>query len=800
MVERFLKDLRYALRILGRNPGFAVVTVLVLSLGIGVNTAFFGLVDALLLKPLPVRAPEQLVRLASSGTDGGLSYAECLDYQTGAPRTLAGLAAFTANTIEYVGLGERDSELVGAYLVTDNYFEMLGVKTALGRGLPERPDPGQPPAVVLSDAFWRTHFAADPGAVGRLIWLNRASFIVVGVAPPAFTGTLRGGAPQIYVPFRSQIPAAELLSRGRRDLIAIGRLQPNVSVRAAQAELSVLAQRLVVRQAGKDVRAYVAVVPEAEALFLEAPPLRSVVRVLFAMFGLVLTVACANLAGLLTARSTFRRREIAMRATLGASRQVLAAQLVAESLVLACLGGVGGLLVGVATRNALWIWIQTAMVDHLGLETLWIDTGVDARVALFTLGMAFASTLLFGLAPALHASKADLYSRAKDDPAAPAPAHVARLRFLVAGQVALSAVLLGGASLLLQTVRQAITADLGHPIDRVLVTALNLGAAEKEEARLGLERALDRARELPGVEDAALGSAGWPGYLPQAVTPGRPRQNYVFTTIGPRFFETLRIPLLAGRGFDARDVRGSIRVAILNQKLADALWPGREAVGRKLSVWDDEPALTVVGVARTVRAMPIGPPFFQIYAPIGQHEVGSTALHVRASPGQEEVLKGQLAAELRALNLGLPSIRVRSLEEASGSLLALPRAAVTALAALAVVALFLAAVGLYGVTAYVAGRRARECGIRRVLGASRLSVLRLVVEGSMRTVATGLGLGVLLSLALGMLMKAAFLGAAFDPLALVVPPLFLAATALVAVSIPALRATSVEPIAVLREE
>ena len=799
MVDRFVADLRHALRVLRLNPGFAATSTLVLSLGIGANTAFFGLVDALLFKPLPVRAPEQLVRVATSGTDGAMSYAEYLDYRS-STRTLAGLLAFTANTVEYLAGGSRDSESIAAYLVTDDYFEVLGVQAALGRYLPARPEAGEPPAVVLSDAFWRTHLAADPRIVGRTLWLNRVSFVVSGVAPPTFTGTLRGGSPQVYLPFRSQVPAEELLARGRRDLIAIGRLQPQASVEAARAELLVVAQQMAARQGPTSVASHLAVVPENEALFLDAPPLRHTVRAFFAMLGLVLFVACANLAGLLTARATFRRREIAMRATLGASRRVLVSQLVTESLVLACLGGAGGLLMGVVARNGLWMWLQSAIVDQLGMQALWIDTGLDARVALFTLAIALGSTLLFGLAPAWHASTPQLYGRAQDDPTAPTPAHVARLRLLVTSQVTLSVVLLWCAVLLVQAVRHATSADLGHPLDRVLVASLNLSAAEKGKAKPGFERALDRARALPGVEEAALGGGGWPGYLPQSMTPGRPRQNYVFTTIGPRFLQTLRIPLVSGREFDARDVQGSTRVAILNERLAEALWPGQAAVGRKLALSNDEPPLIVVGVAHTVRTMPIGPPFFQIYAPLSQHDVGSTALHIRAAPGREEALQRQLPGELRALNLGLPSIRVRSLAAATSSIMALPRAAVTALATLGVVALILAAVGLYGITAYVAGRRARECGIRRVLGASRLSVLRLLIAGSMRAVGAGLGLGILLSLAAGVLMKAAFPGAAFDPLALLVAPLLLAATAIGAVCFPALRTISVEPVVVLREE
>jgi len=792
-------DFRFALRLLRRNPGFAAVAILVLALGIGVNTASFGFVDALLFKPLPVRSPDQLVRVAGPTTDGGVSYADYLDYCSGIS-SLSGLTAFTADQMEYRVEGSDQSERVAAYLVLDNYFEVLGVDLALGRGFAASADAAGSPGVVLSDAFWRARFAADRGVLGRSLWLNRASFTVVGVAPPRFTGTLRGGAPHLFVPFTTQVPRQELLARERRSLIAVGRLAPTASVQAAQAELSMVARRLAASHPQTNRGVFVNVGPERTALFREAPPLVYMVVVVYGMFGLLLAVACVNLAGLLTARSTFRRREIAVRAMLGASRRALVAQLLAESLVLALLGGAGGLLVGVTARNLLWNRLQTAISEHLGLEALWIDTQVDLRVALFTVAITVGSTLLFGLVPALHASKQDLYGRAKDDPSSPPPTHLARLRRLVAGQVMLSALLLACAGLLMQTVRNATSADMGHPLDRVYVVDLHISGAQKGQAQPAFERVLSRIRELPGVEAAAVGGGGWPGYLPQSVTPGRPRQNYVIAMVGPAYFETLRIPILSGREFDGRDARESAPVMILNQRLAEALWPGEDPVGRQLVVWNDGPAVTVVGLAKTVRTLPIGPPFFQIYVPLAQHDVTKATLQVRAAHGREEVLRRRLSEELRGLHLGLSSGRVRSLAAAVGSVLAVPRAVVTALGSLGAVALFLAAVGLYGVTAYVARRRARECAIRRVVGASRLSILRLLVGSAMRTVLTGLGAGVALSLAIGWLMKGALLGAAFDPFALVVAPIALAATAFLGVALSVFRAASLDPMIVLRDE
>jgi len=269
---------------------------------------------------------------------------------------------------------------------------------------------------------------------------------------------------------------------------------------------------------------------------------------------------------------------------------------------------------------------------------------------------------------------------------------------------------------------------------------------------------------------------------------------------GPASFETLRIPILSGREFDLRDTPASAPVAILNQRLAEALWPGRDPIGRSLVIWDGKPAVTVVGLTKTVKTFPVGPPFFMIYLPLAQHDLTQVTLSVRTAPGQGDALQRRLPEELRRLQLGLASVRVRSLSDAVGSLLAIPRAVVAALGSLGAVVLLLAVVGLYGVTAYVAGRRARECAIRRVVGASRLSILRLLVGSSMRTVLVGLGAGVGLSLAVGWLLKDVLLGASFDPRALVWAPLALAATALLAVALPVFRAASVDPMTVLRDE
>lgn len=798
MMDRFFLDLQYALRMLRRNPAFAAVAVLVLSLGIGVNTASFGLVDALLFKPLPVAAPDELVRVASSGTDGGVSYPDYLDYQASA-KSLSGLAAFTGDTLTLRMEGLDGNERVGAYLVSDNYFDVLGVRPPLGRGL-QRGASDEPPGIVLSHAYWERRFGADPSVLGRKIWLNGTNFVVVGVAPEGFRGTLRGGAPQIFAPFASVTPRADLLARGRGTLLVMGRLARGVSVNAAQAEFAVMTRRLAATYPETNRRTSITVGLESTALLREAPQLIYVVVAVFGLFGLFLTLACVNLAGLVTARGMFRQREIAIRAMQGASRRAIAAQLLTESLVLAVLGCAGGLVVGVVARNLLWNRLQSSFGHHMGVEILGIDTGIDFRTTLFTVAISIGSILLFGLLPALNASRADLYNRAKEDPSSPPPVHLARLRRLVGAQVAVSAVLLACAGLLLQTVRQAATTGLGYPIDGIYIADLERFDVDTAHTSPAFDEVLTRVRSLPGVEAAALNGFGGPGYLPSSMTPGRPRQNYVLGFSGPQSFATMRIPILVGREFDEHDAARAGQVAILNQRLAEALWPGQDAVGRQLKIWDDKPAVTVIGLAKTVRSFPIGPPFYQIYLPLEQDRATRVTISVRALQGQETIVRARLTEELRRSSAALSATNVRTLADWAGSLLAIPRALVNVLRSLGAAALFLAAVGLYGVTAYMASRRVRECAVRRALGASRLSILWLLVRSAMKTVLTGLAIGSALSLLAAWPLKAALLGAAFDPVALVVAPIALAATALVAIAWPVFRAASVDAMVVLREE
>jgi predicted permease len=795
MRGRFLLDVRYAFRYLRRNPGFAAVAVAVLAVGIGVNTAVFGLLDALLFKPLALRDPQELVRVAGVGTDGAISYADLVSFRTA--RTLRGLTGFTADSLTLRVDGEVAHERAGAYLVADDYFDVLGVLPEVGTTSIEGRD--GVPGIVLSDRYWRRRFGGRADVLGRSVWIAGRDFAVVGVAPPDFTGTMRGGNPELYVPYAATVPRELLEVRERRSLIAVGRLAPSATVAAVQAELTLIAQRLSRNRSEAAGQVAVSVFPESTALFRELPPLRFTVFAVMGMFALLLLVACVNLAGLLTARGTFRRQEIAIRSMQGASGSAIVAQLLTESAVIALLGGATGLVVGAGARNLLWRELQSSVVALTGVDSFWIDTRVDARVLIFTSLVSLVAALVFGALPAFHATRQDLYTHAKASPSTPTPSHLVHLRRIVSVQVAFSSVLLACAGLLVQTVRSAATADLGYPLDRMYGADLDLSSVADGQRPQALDDVLGSVRGMPGVEAAALMGYGGPGYLPESATPGR-SQNYVLAFPSSGYFQTVRIPVLAGREFEASDDDASARVAIVNERLAEALWPGESAVGRQLPWRRNEPPLSVVGVVKTVRSFPVGPPFFEIYIPLGQQNLSRLTLHVRTAPGGETALAARLFEQLRHAASGVAMTRVVSRREWATSLLAVPRALVKVLGSLGAAALFLAAIGLYGITAYAAARRAPECAVRRALGASRGSVLWLLVRGSARPIVAGLAAGCVFSVMAGWILKAALLGSTFDALALVVAPAVLTATAGLAIAWPALRAASVDPMRLLRED
>jgi predicted permease len=751
--------------------------------------AAFGLVDALLFRPLPVRNPDELARLSSAGVDGALSYRDYLEYREA--RSFRGLAGFTAATLTLHGPGDASPARVSAYLVTDGYFDVLGVPAALGR-VPRADDA---PSVVLSDRFWRRRFDADPAALGRAVTIDGRAFTLAAVAPPGFGGTIRGGAPDLFVPLTGLWSREQLVAGHGPPLIVTARLERSAALEAAGAEVAAISARLRAAQgldAGRGTATRLG--PEATALIREVPQLAYVAAAVIGIFGLLLAVASVNLAALLTARATFRAREIVIRLMHGAGSGAIAAQLVTESVILAAIGGAAGVAVGVLGRQWLWSRLQAGTAGHLGVEALAVDAGLDARMLVFAVAASAVAVVLFGLLPAWQASKADLYLRAAEH-AAPPPRHRARLRRLLAVQLALCTVLVGGGGLLLRVLHDAARLDLGYPVAGQYVADLDLSSIARTARAAALERLVTGMRSEPGVQGAALAAVAGPAYLPPAMTPGRPPQNYVLSVCGPRYFETLGIPILLGRDFDAGDARGAPPVAIVNQRLAEALWPGQSPLGRRIAFTAGGDGPTVVGLVKTVRAFPVGPPFFMIYLPLAQREADEITVHLRG----EATAVTRIEEAARRSHPGLAVFRARPLADWAGAVLAVPTTLAGVLAALGLAGLLLSAVGLYGLTAYLALRRTRECAIRSALGARPAELAQLLVRDGAVAVLAGLGIGSLGLVAVGLALRAVLLGSAFDASILVTVPLLLAAVALAAAIVPAWRAGSVEPAVALRE-
>lgn len=801
MLTAFVRDLRYALRVCVRSRGFTCVATATLGIAIGANTAAFSVIDALFFRPPPhVTAPDEIVTVTSAGVEGALSYPDYLDYRA-QNRVLSGLAAYS---FAGFGLSVGDStEEAQAYVVTPNYFSVLGVRAELGRTF--EPAAGERAAetaeAVLSHAYWQARFAGDPAIVGRTIRVNAVPFTVIGVAPRGFLGTQRGFAPDLWLPLRG--PDADPLGpRSRRWLVGLGRLRPGVSARAAESEMAVIARRLADTYPDSNKGAAVWVTSENMWMLRQTPQLAFAPALVVALVGVVLLIACANLGGLLVARAIFRQKEIALRVALGASRGDIARQMLTESLVLALLGATAGVGIAAIVVRGLWAWV----LRILNLHGVFIDTRIDSRMLGFTLAVALASALLFGMLPAVRASAVDVYDSLRGQ----AALHRWRVgrspaRLLVLCEVALSLFLLVCAGLFVGPLRNASRAELGYPLEDVFLAQVNLKAMGYKTAEMdSFYAALVRRFEArPGVEAAGLAQGpiagrGWPHFLPQSAFPHQER-NVVLARVGPGFFRTTRIPILTGREFSDRDTKDSPRVAIINQRVADRHWPGEDAVGKLLPLWPDQPPVLVIGVAKSVKTLPVLPTFYMVHVPLSQQPVEAPmTLHVRVNPAMA-VHPQFIQEELRALDPALPPAEVRPLRDRIEEGYSALRLAMTILVALCATALVLAAIGVYGLTAYVVGERTYEIGVRRALGARDAAILRLVVGGTMRLVGLGVIFGLGAASAAGYAIHVV-VRAPLDTGVFTGSSLVMGVSAFIAAYLPARRAMAVEPMAALRCE
>ena len=818
-MEQLVVDLRLAARLLIKSPGFTLVAVLSLALGVGANTTIFSLLNAFLLQPLPGREPARLATVYTSDFSGplygGSSYADYRDFRSGS-RAFEDLAAYGIKPLLFTEAGE--SQRILAQLVTGNLFDVVGLNAAYGRMILKAEEtPGQHPVLVLSDAFWRSRFGADPGAVGRSVALNGKPYTVVGIGPPGFAGLVRGIGVDVFVPLAMQgaLTGDSLESRGDRGLLLIGRLRPGHGVLEAEAELRIVGRRLHAsypdnwtNRRGEPRVVSVLREDASRVLPMVRGPISAFLGVLFAAVGLVLLIACSNVASLLLARANARRREIAVRMALGAGRARLVRQLLTESLLLSVAAGVLGLaLAALALKLILAFQPPLPFSLALGLE-------LDRRVALFALALSLATGVAFGLLPALRASGTRPIDALKAKTGESPRRRALALRdVLVVAQVAGSLVLLAGAGLFLRSLSRAQAIDPGFDPERALVFSVDVQAQGYDDARgAAFYQALqERLAAMPGVTAVSFST-----YLP--LTLGGERRGFravgyepgpgedmevASSFVGASYFETLGTALVRGRGFTREDAPGTRPVVVVNEAFVRRFWPGKDGLGERLVLpWHDgEVEMEVIGVARDGKYASLGEePTPYIFYPHRQLYRSEMAVVVRTQ-GDPASLAPEMRRQVAALDPTLPVYDVKTLVAHLGTALYPARAAATILGLTGALALFLAAIGLYGVLSYLVTLRTREIGVRMALGARREDVVRLVVGRGLRLAGSGLVIG--LALAAFVTRFASFLlygTSPHDPATFAAVVTLLLGVVALAAWTPARRASRVEPVVALREE
>jgi predicted permease len=815
-----LQDIRYAFRILLKSPGFTAVALLSLALGIGANTAIFSLVNAVMLRPIPVSEPDRLasVFMTDQRNPGNLPFSH-LNYKDVREQNQVfdDLAAFTFGQVNWNPGGESEQLLV--QLVSGSYFGLLGVQPALGRGLRAEEDAAPTPVAVISHGFWERSLGSDPAVLGRTLTLNRTPFTIVGVGPRGFTGTTLGGGPAAWVPMSMHDvvqPNFDWYEQRRGlFLFVFGRLKPGVGLEQANANVRTifaqLEQAFPADNKGRGAGAVALLDARLNPGGQGGAPVVQISLVLMTVVGTVLLIACANVANLLLARASRRRREIAVRLALGAERLRLVRQLLTESMVLSLLGAVLGVLL------AYWLLDALVAADLPLPVPVGDDLSIDTRVLAFTGILAVATGLLFGLAPAIQGSRPDVVPVLKNEsvPAGTGRRGLASFltlrQGLVVAQVALSLMALVAAGLFLKSLQQAQRTQTGFETDGVLVLNVNLGREgyTPERGQLFYEQAAERVAALPGVQHAAVAqNPPLAGGLLRSVFPEgadtttQDRVLVQVNSISPGYFETIGIPLLRGRAFTRDDAAGAPLVVVVNETMAERFWPGQDAIGKRFRFFGDEQLTTIVGIARNSKYNGVlEDPIPFIYQPLRQNYTPNGTLHVRAAAGA-----GALAAAVRArvleIDPTLSVFNIRTLAEQVSDSLGPLRINVIMLASFGVLALSLASIGLYGVASYAVAQRTRELGVRMALGALPSSVLRLVLGRGLVLVAAGVGIGLLLSLALASLVPANLLPniSARDPWTFAATAALLTSIATLATYVPARRATRIDPLVALRAD
>ena len=819
-METLMQDIRYGVRMLMRNPGFMIIAIITLALGIGANTAIFSMVDGILLRPLPVQDPAQITVLAFQQQKGNIqtqfSVADFRDIRSQSSEVFSDVFAYQLG-LDGLSVDCKADRIVTSY-VSGNFFPALGIKPELGRFmLPSEGETlGADPVMVLSYSYWKTRFGGDPAIVGRKVSVDGHPITIVGVAPRGFVGIFPFLSIQGYLPLGmleiGGQPDDFMTNRQLRNLPVLGRLRPGTGLHEAQASLSVIGRRLSQQypEAEKDLS--LQVYPELRARPQPDPDntLLVISGLFLSLTALVLLLACVNVANILLVRATVREREMAIRAALGAARFRLVRQLLTESILLALLGGIAGIFLGYWGSSALAsLNFQTDLPVHL-------DFGFDWRVFGYATAAALLTGIIVGLVPAIRASRGNLAAILHEGGRGGVGGKNRLRTGLVVAQVAGSLVLLIIAGLFTRSLGKAQNTNLGFDPDHVLnltMDPVEIGF-NQQQTRDFYKNVLTRVSSLPGGVAASTATAtpmGYynnndtltiEGYQPPA---GQPLPSAMYNTISIDYFRTMQIPILRGRAFTDADSENSQYVAILSESMAKKFWPDADPIGRQFQMSTDaKHSMVVVGVVKDVRYQGVTgviPPVF--YAPFVQHQSGNSLqfLQVRTTAAPETMIP-EIERTIQSLAPQLPVFDVETMRQALYTLngLLIYRIGAGLAAVLGALGLILAIVGVYGVVSYAASQKTHEIGVRMALGAQPTDILKMVFGEGLLIVAMGLGVGIALALAAAQVVGIFLTVSAMDPATYVAVSAILTTVALAACYIPARRAMRVDPMVALRYE
>ena len=811
-MQNLWQDLKFALRMLRKNPGFTAVAILTLALGIGANTAIFSVINTVLLQPLPFKEPGRIINLVqydlkTKASGALMSYTKYMQIQEQS-KTLESMAGFYPLTLSLVT--EREPEAVNGARASIDFFRVLGISPARGRAfLPEEEQDGGPDVAVISDGFWHSHFAGDPAAMGKTLVLDGKSVTIVGILPASFRFPLQYPEPDVWLPRPSEtvLLTPAQVRGGASYFNMIARLRPGETLQRASAELDAI-NASYKQQFGSnaDATRFGILAQTLEESLVGG--LRPSLLVLLAAVGFVLLIACANVANLLLARATAREREIAVRKALGASGGRLVRQLLSESILLSVCGGALGVFLAAALMPALRS-ISPGAVPRLG------EAKIDGVVMIFSLLLCVITGIAFGLVPALQISKKDLHEILKEGGRGSSESG-SRGRFralLVVAEIGIALVLMTGAGLLIQSFARLMQVNPGFSPKNLTAFPLTLPPSRYSKPELQAQfyrQLLEHVKSMPEVQAAGItsylplgGGARYVFVCPEGLVcqgVGKDPTSAV-RQVSAGYFEVIRTPLLSGRTIDEKDIAGGSPVAVINEAAAKHFFPGQNAIGKHIANSRDMVQREIVGVAADVKFNTLNAADVEeMYLPMAQVPWPNTTLLVRSAANSQSLVRA-VRSKIAEVDPSLSVSGISSMEEVVDASVAQPKLTMQFVGVFAGFALLLAAIGIYGLIAYTVSARNQEMGIRVALGARPPDILRLVVGQGMRLTGIGVVVGVVVSLALTRLLTSLLFGVhATDPLVFGTAAIILAGAAFVACYIPARRATRVDPIMVLRYE